>query len=609
MLKRPVSGLCLLLSAVTLAASATAVAGPLTDVLDATLQNGVIPNQYVVTLNKAPAGDALARLGVAEQAQQLLAGVGGGQVLYVYEYALRGFAVRLSPAQAALLQLDPLVARVSPDVVVKAIGTQTNAVWGIDRADQRDLPLNSQYSYPDQGGQGVHVYVIDTGINPNHSDFSGRVGTSRNFVAPLLFGSADPNDWDDCNGHGTHVSGSAAGSTYGVAKKATIHAVRVLDCQGSGSGSAILAGVDWVAGNHQSPAVANLSLGTLTGRSTEQETAVRNLVNANVAVAVAGGNDNKDACTTSPAAEPTVLTVGATERTDVRASYSNYGTCLDLFAPGTDIVSASYNNNTGTATMSGTSMASPHVAGALALVRGQNTALTAAQAQSQLVADTTPGKVASPGSGSVNKLLYVTNSGTTPVDNPPLASFTFSCTDLNCSFNGSGSSDDHGVASYVWNFGDSSSGNGANLSHSYAAAGTYSVTLTVTDTTSQTNAKTQSVTVTAAGGGGAPCSNCTKYSGTLASGGTAYYTSSSGFSSAGGTFKGWLRGPATGADFDLYLEKYSSGLFGSSWSAVASAEGSTASEDISYSGTSGTYRWRVKSYSGAGAYDFFMQNP
>jgi len=603
MSKRPVTGLCLLLSAL---AAAPASAAPLTDLL-APAQAGVIAGQYVVTLNKPQAGDALAGLPLPDQVQQLLAGVGGGQVLYTYEYALRGFAVRLSPVQADLLRLNPLVERVSPDVVMQAVATQSGATWGIDRADQRDLPLNGQYGYPDQAGQGVHIYVIDTGINPNHGEFSGRVGSSRNFVAPPLFGSADPADWDDCNGHGTHVSGTTAGTTYGIAKKATVHAVRVLDCQGSGSGSAILAGIDWVVANHESPAVANLSLGTLTGRSTEQETAVRNLVNAGVAVAVAAGNDNKDACTTSPAAEPTVLTVGATESNDARASYSNYGTCLDLFGPGSNIVSASYSNNTGTATMSGTSMASPHVAGALALIRGQNPALTAAQAQAQLVSDTTAGKVTSPGSGSVNKLLYVSNSGTTPVDNPPLASFTFSCTDLSCAFDGSASTDDQGIAAYAWNFGDGSGGNGATVSHSYAAGGTYSVTLTVTDTVSQAHASSQSVTVTAAGGS-APCSNCTKTSGTLASGGTVYQPSSSGFTSAGGTFKGWLRGPV-GADFDLYLEKYSSGLFGGSWSSVASATGNTASEDISYSGTSGTYRWRVKAYSGSGGYDLYVQNP
>jgi serine protease len=329
-------------------------------------------------------------------------------------------------------------------------------------------------------------------------------------------------------------------------------------------------------------------------------------VNANVAVAVAAGNDNANACNTSPAAEPSVLTVGASTRTDSRdTSYSNFGSCLDLFAPGTGITSAWHSSNTATSTISGTSMAAPHVAGALALLRAASPGLGAAQTQSQLVADSTPGVLSNVGSGSPNKLLYVVNGGATPVDNPPLAAFSHSCNGLSCSFDGSSSSDDHGIAAYSWNFGDGGSGNGAVLNHSYAAGGSYSVTLTVTDSVGQTDTETRTVTVSSTSG---PCSDCTKVSGSLSSGGTAYVTSSGGFSSGGGQFKGYLRGPAN-ADFDLYLEKRTTGLLGSSWSIVARAEGNTASEDIVYTGTAGTYRWRLKSYSGSGAYDFYYKNP
>jgi len=587
------------LAAVVMAAS-TASAAP-------------IPNQYIVTLKKPLDGSVLSNATMATQAMSVLTAVGGGQVLHTYEYALRGFAVRISPAQAALLALNPLVASVNADVEMQAIATQSNPPsYGIDRIDQRNLPLSGSYSYADTAGQGAHVYVIDTGLNASHSDFAGRVGTSRNFVGGgfLGSGSVNPDNWADCNGHGTHVAGTAVGSVYGVAKKATIHAVRVLDCQGTGSGSAILAGIDWVAANAQQPAVANLSLGTLNGRSTDQEAAVRNLVNANVAVAVAAGNDSKSACQTSPAAEPAVLTVGATERTDKMASYSNFGTCLDLFAPGTDIISADYNSNGGNRKLSGTSMASPHVAGALAVKRAQNASLSAADVQIAVTDDSTLNKVTSMGAGSPNKLLFVpvAGGGSTPVDTAPVASFTVTCNSLSCAFDGSASSDDHGIASYAWNFGDATGANGVTASKTYAAAGTYNVTLTVTDTVSQTQARTQAVTVTAPPAGGSPCSSCSSKSGSLSNGGTAYDPDSAGFASGGGTFKGYLRG-AAGTDFDLYLEKYSSGLLGSSWSVVARGESTTSSEDVSYSGSAGTYRWRIKSYSGAGSYTFYVLNP
>ncbi len=574
-----------------------------------------IANQYIVTLKKLPADAPLAALDVATLAQTL-AGQFGGQVLHVYEHALRGFALRLPDAAAALLALHPAVAAVEQDQRMRTVTTQSNATWGIDRIDQRSLPLNSQYTYPAAAGQGVHVYVIDTGINPNHTEFTGRVSTSRNFVAATL-GGADPNAWTDCNGHGTHVSGTAAGTQYGVAKKATLHAVRVLDCQGSGSNSGVIAGVDWVTANHVKPAVANMSLGG--GDSSALDTAVKAAISAGVTMAVAAGNDTQDACSGSPNKVPEAITVGATTNADAVASYSNRGTCLDLFAPGSGIVSANYSNNTGSTSMDGTSMASPHVAGAAALYLGANPALTPAQLRNQMVADASANKISGTGAGgnfitgtygaSPNLLLYVgaIGGGSTPTDTPPVAAFSASCTDLACSFNGTASTDDHGIAAYAWTFGDGSSGSGATVAHTYAAGGSYSVTLTVTDTTSQTGSSSQTVTVTAAGGS-APCSGCDKSSGTLASGGTAYHPSSNGFSSPGGSFKGWLRGPAS-ADFDLYLEKLSSGLLGTSWSIVARGETTSSNEDISYSGTSGTYRWRVKSYSGAGSYDLYVDNP
>ena len=568
----------------------------------------LIPNQYIVTLNKPLAGSGLTNLPMLDQAQSLLALVGGGRILNVYEVALRGFAVRLSPLQADLLKLNPLVAAVEQDQTMQAVATQTGATWGLDRIDQRSRPMDGKYIYPDQAGQGVNIYVIDTGINANHNEFTGRVGASRNFVAGGLLGTgaADPAAWADCNGHGSHVSGTAAGTVYGVAKKATLHAIRVLDCNGSGTNAAVIAGIDYVAQNALRPAVANMSLGG--GDSAALDTSVKNAIATGISFALAAGNSSADACTGSPNKVPEAITVGATENTDAMASYSNFGACIDIFAPGSNITSVDYSNNTGSKQLSGTSMASPHVAGAVALVLGRGGNPTPAQIRDTLVAEATDNVLTGIKTGSPNKLLYVASvGGPPPVDAPPVAAFTSSCTNLACSFNGSGSSDDKGVSAYSWNFGDSSSGTGATVSRTYAAAGSYSVTLTVTDTVGQTNAKSQTVTVTAATGGG-PCADCTSKTGTLASGGTAYDPTSTGFASNGGNFKGYLRGPA-GTDFDLYLEKLSSGLLGGSWSIVARGETTTSSEDVTYSGTAGTYRWRIASYSGAGAYTFYVKNP
>lgn len=571
-----------------------------------------IPNQYIVSLKKPLDGSALANLPVLKQADNLLALVGGGVVLNTYEFAMRGFAVRLSPLQAQLLALNPLVSAIEQDQTMEAVATQTGATWGLDRVDQRNRPMDGNYVYPDTAGQGVHVYIIDTGLNPNHSEFTGRVGTGRNFAPNssglLGGGSTDAANTTDCNGHGTHVAGTAVGTVYGVAKKATVHAVRVLGCDGSGSNSGVIAGVDWVTANAIKPAVANMSLGG--GDSAALDTAVRNTINSGVSMAVAAGNSNNDACVGSPNKVPTAITVGSTTNTDARSSFSSFGSCLDIYAPGSNITSANYQNNTGSSVLSGTSMAAPHVAGAAALVLARNTSATPQQVRDTLVAEATSGVVTDAKAGSPNKLLYVSNvgGGTPGVDNPPVAAFTVSCTNLACSFSGSGSTDDNGIASYSWTFGDSTGGNGANVSKTYSAAGSYTVTLTVTDTVNQTNAKSQAVTVTAAPVNTGPCSDCTTKTGTLANGGTAYDPSSTGFASNGGAFKGYLRG-ATGTDFDLFLEKSSSGLFGTSWSIVARGETNSTNEDVTYTGTAGTYRWRIKSYSGAGAYTFYVKNP
>ncbi|HEX4870905.1 MAG TPA: S8 family serine peptidase [Nevskiaceae bacterium] len=573
--------------------------------LPATGTDSRIADQYIVLVDLAP----FAGLDLNQTIATLLAAVGGGSVLATYEHALTGFAVRLTAVQAELLQTLPGVLHVEPDQTIRLDATQANPGYNLDRTDQRNLPLDQSFTYPDGAGQGVHVYVIDTGINPNHVDFTGRIGTGRNFAPDggglLGGGTVDPNNVVDCNGHGTHVSGTAMGTRHGVAKSAIVHPVRVFGCGNSSSNSVILAGIDWTTANHIKPAVANLSLGG--GASTATDTAVRNLVNAGVVAAVAAGNDNSNACNYSPAREPTAITVGSTTSTDARSSFSNFGTCLDLYAPGSSIVSASSTSNTGTATLSGTSMASPLVAGVAAVYLGQNPAATPQQVRDALVAAATPNKVSDARPGSPNLLLYLEDSGGGgPVDAAPVARFTATPSGLTVAFDGSGSSDDQGIAAYSWTFGDGSGGNGAQLSHSYAAAGSYSVTLTVTDTVGQTDSETQTVTVTDPSVPTAPCTSCTRYTGTLATGGSAFHPGSGGYSSNGGVIRGYLRGPA-GSDYELILQQRSGFLF-STWTTVATADGPGASEDLSYTAAAGTYRFRVRAKTGSGAYEFYLED-
>jgi subtilisin family serine protease len=285
---------------------------------------------------------------------------------------------------------------------------QPNATWGLDRIDQTSLPLDAAYNYQ-YTGAGVYAFIIDTGIWPSHTEFTGRV--SLGFTA-----ITDGRGSADCNGHGTHVAGTVGGRTWGVAKGVSLVPVRVLDCAGSGTNSGVIAGVDWVAGQTAlRPAVANMSLGG--GLSSALNASVAAAVAKGVTMVVAAGNSNANACNSSPASEPTAITVGATTSTDARAGYSNYGSCLDIFAPGSGITSAWYNADNAINTISGTSMASPHVAGAAVLALAANGQVTPAQVTDFLIAQASTGKVSSAGTGSPNLLLFALGSGapTTPV--------------------------------------------------------------------------------------------------------------------------------------------------------------------------------------------------
>lgn len=355
-----------------------------------------VPNSYVVKLKDTPAS-----MSATEATANAVAARNGGGVDRVFGSALRGFTVKLSERQAKRLAADPAVEYVEQDQVFHADTTQANPPsWGLDRIDQASLPLSSSYNYTSTGS-GVNVYVIDTGVRISHSTFGGRAKNGYDFVD----GDAVAQDG---NGHGTHVAGTIAGSTYGVAKGATVYGVRVLDDAGSGTTAGVVAGIDWVTANAIKPAVANMSLGG--GASTTIDAAVNRSIAAGVTYAVAAGNSNANASSYSPARVAAAITVGATTSTDARASYSNYGSVLDIFAPGSSITSSWNTSDTATNTISGTSMATPHVAGVIARYLQNNTSATPAQVSSALTSGATTGKVTSAGSGSPNRLLYLAPS-------------------------------------------------------------------------------------------------------------------------------------------------------------------------------------------------------
>ena len=348
----------------------------------------VVPGQYIVVFH-----DAVTDPGTVATA--LVSGL-GGSMLHIYTSAIKGFAARLPASAVDAIQRNPLVASVEPDQVMRADVTQAMDAngdpWGLDRIDQGALPLSRTYSYTSTGA-GVHAYIIDTGIWTLHPEFGGRADDVYDALG--ITGQ-------DCNGHGTHVAGTVGAATYGVAKGVSLHGVRVLSCAGIGLNSDVIAGVDWVTANHASPAVANMSLGG--GKSSALDQAVTNLWNSGVFLAVAAGNDNADACGSSPAGATGVFTVAASEKTDAKASYSNWGTCVEAYGPGSSIKST-YLLGT-TMTLSGTSMATPHVTGVAALYKATFGDAASATVSNWIINNATTAVVTGNPSGTPNRLLF-----------------------------------------------------------------------------------------------------------------------------------------------------------------------------------------------------------
>jgi subtilisin family serine protease len=483
------------LAALTLVGIAACADGPTTPLPDAgtpsravaRTQVGMpIPGSYIVMMRGTPGS-------VGAAAVDALAARHNATVFMRYSHALNGFAANMSAADAARMARDPSVAAVEPNRVVSIVATQSPVPsWGLDRIDQRNMPLDNSYTYNNTGA-GVDVYIIDTGIRKTHNDFGGRATDGIDTIDGAL-------PAQDCHGHGTHVAGTAAGSTYGVAKSANLVAVRVLDCAGFGSSASVVGGIDWVTANRSGPSVINMSLGGPPDAAIDAST--RGAVSAGVTVVVAAGNSSTNACNSSPAREPLAITVGATGgtsgSTDNIAWFSNFGTCLDIFAPGVFITSAWNSSDNATAILDGTSMASPHVAGAAALYLQSNPSHSPAQVVNALTANASAGKIPNPGTGSPNLLLYTAFiGGGPPTDNPPSADFISRCPRRKCQFDSGPSSDDIGIVSRHWDWGDgtSTTNNKRFQSHTYSSAGQRTVTLTVTDTNGQTDSISKTVNV------------------------------------------------------------------------------------------------------------------
>lgn len=548
-----------------------------------------VPGEYIVVLK--PRG----QVGVADDVAAALTDRIGGKIHRTFRAAVNGYSAELSEDEALAIAADSRVAYVEQVQRIFALDEQVSPPnWGDDRIDQRDLPLNGSYTYPGNAGQGVNVYIVDTGIRLTHAEFAGRIRPG--YDAVTAGGNAN-----DCQGHGTHVAGTAVGTTYGVAKKATVYPVRVLDCAGSGTTADLLEGIDWVTANAVKPATANYSIGCRSACSIPSiDQAVRNLVASGVTWVQAAGNSNDDACRYSPQLVPEGITVGNMTRTDAKASTSSWGSCLDIWAPGTAIVSSWHTGDAATNNISGTSMASPHVTGATALYLGQNPTATPAQVQTALIANASTGKLSGLDAASPNRLLYTAflNGSTPPVGNVDLATPASQTGTVGQAVNLAVSASG-GTAPYTF----SATGLPAGLSINTATgaitgtlttAGTANVTVTVRDSSTPATTDSASFTWTVTATNPSTCTGPLVRTGSLVEDQQVALPS---FTRSAGAIEVCLDGP-TGTDFDIYLQK--SSWFG--WSTVAQGTSANPDEKFTYSAGAGTYRLVVVAYSGSGAY-------